>query len=68
MSRDSLIDDSDFDLDDAVNDDEYTSRNPRTSRTDTLKARRRVEALLEERRLKQAIDDDWDFDEEDEEE
>nr|WP_300306325.1 hypothetical protein [Halomonas sp.] len=68
MSRDSLIDDSDFDLDDAVNDDEYTSRNQRASRTDTLKARRRVEALLEERRLKQAIDDDWDFDEEDEEE
>ncbi|ALM54524.1 PA3496 family putative envelope integrity protein [Halomonas huangheensis] len=51
---------------DAVNDDDY-GRSRSSSRADTLRARRRVEALLEERRLKQAIDDDWGFDEEEEE-
>ena len=67
MSRDTLIDDqlSDEQDDyDAVNDEHYNR--PRTSRADTLRARRQVEALLEERRLKRAIEDDW-FDDSEEE-
>ena len=65
MSRNSLLDDAYLDLSDqdAVNDEDY-SRSRSSSRSDTLRARRRVEALLEERRLRQAIDDDWDYDEE----
>lgn len=65
MSRDSLLDEAYYDVNDqdAVNDDDYGRTRP-TSRADTLRARRRVEALLEERRLKQAIDDDWALDEE----
>jgi len=55
MSRESFIEEADFF--DAVN-DEHFSRS-RSSRHDTLRARRRVEALLEERRLKRAIEDDW---------
>ena len=68
MSRDTLIDDqlSDEQDDyDAVNDEHYSR--PRTSRADTLRARRQVEALLEERRLKRAIEDDWLDDSEEEE-
>lgn len=68
MSRDTLIDDQlsdDQDDYDAVNDEHYSRS--RTSRADTLRARRQVEALLEERRLKRAIEDDW-FDGLDEEE
>ena len=49
---------------DAVNDSDYNYTPSRSSRAETLKARRRVESLLEERRLKRVIDDDWDLDEE----
>ncbi|WP_163649162.1 hypothetical protein [Modicisalibacter sp. 'Wilcox'] len=55
MSRESFIEEADFF--DAVNDAHFSRS--RTSRHDTLRARRRVEALLEERRLKRAIEDDW---------
>ncbi|MCG6658072.1 hypothetical protein HOP52_09925 [Halomonas campisalis] len=68
MSREPLLDDSpddDQDIFEAVNDDDYTR--PRAqSRAETLRARRRVEALLEERRLRRAIEDDWALDEEEE--
>jgi hypothetical protein len=69
MSQEPLINDSHEDEPEfleAVNDDDYTR--PRASnRHETLRARRRVEALLEERRLKRAIEDDWMLlDEEDE--
>ncbi|WP_458525347.1 PA3496 family putative envelope integrity protein [Onishia taeanensis] len=50
----------------AVNDSQYTQS--RASRADTLQARRRLERLLEERRLKRVIDDAWDLDGEEEEE
>lgn len=69
MSRETLdeqlADEQDFF--DAVNDAQFTRS--RSNRTDTLRARRQVEALLEERRLKRAIEDDWldDFDDEEEE-
>ncbi|MCE8022399.1 hypothetical protein HOP51_20140 [Halomonas sp. MCCC 1A11036] len=70
MSHEPLVNDSHDDEEflEAVNDDEYVR--PRTSsRADTLRARRRVEALLEERRLQRAIEDDWMLlDEEEEEE
>lgn len=64
MSREDFADE--LDLFDAVNDASY----PRTrhGRGDPLKARRRVEALLEERRLRRAIEDDWDSPFDDEEE
>lgn len=60
MSREPLVnepidDDEPFE---AVNDDDYARPRP-SSRADTLRARRRVEALLEERRLRRAIEDDW---------
>ncbi|MYL23135.1 PA3496 family putative envelope integrity protein [Vreelandella massiliensis] len=63
---------ADFDSDDDANDDaandhavndHYYGRS-RSSKSDTLRARRRVEALLEERRLRRAIDDDWSDEEE----
>ena len=60
MSHEPLVNDSheDDDFSEAVNDEEYAR--PRTlSRADTLRARRRVEALLEERRLQRDIEDDW---------
>ncbi|MGE4532987.1 PA3496 family putative envelope integrity protein [Halomonas sp.] len=66
MGREPLLDpgyDDDQELTDAVNDDDYV-RPRATSRADTLRARRRVEALLEERRLRRAIEDDWAVDEE----
>lgn len=72
MSHEPLISDSDDDdidfseavNDDALNADEYV-RPRSSSRADTLRVRRRVEALLEERRLQRAIEDDWmRFDEE----
>ncbi|WP_163560602.1 hypothetical protein [Halomonas sp. NO4] len=53
----------DDDLFEAVNDDDYARPRP-SSRADSLFARRRVEALLEERRLRRAIEDDWALDEE----
>ncbi|MDR5899081.1 hypothetical protein QC823_08775 [Halomonas vilamensis] len=48
---------SDAANDDAVN-DHYHGRS-RAHKSDTLRARRRVEALLDERRLQRAIADDW---------
>jgi len=56
-----FLDTDDLDSVDAVNDDHYGRS--RSSKSDTLRARRRVEALLEERRLRKALDDDWDSDE-----
>lgn len=64
LVNDSLDDDQEFF--DAVNDETYSRS--RSSRADTLRARRQVEALLEERRLKRAIEDDWLLDMDDEEE
>ncbi len=61
MSHEPLVSDAhdeEQDFLEAVNDDDYV-RPRATSRADTLRARRRVEALLEERRLKRAIEDDW---------
>lgn len=60
MSRESFIEEESVDEQDlfeAVNDEHFTR--PRVSRADSLRARRQVEALLEERRLKKAIEDDW---------
>jgi|GEM_PF-5724654 len=54
-----VIDDLDTDVDnseEAVNDEEYSPHRQEKTSTDT---RRRVEALLEERRLKKMIAD-WD--------
>lgn len=56
-----FLDADDMDPVDAVNDEHYSRS--RSSKSDTLRARRRVEALLEERRLRKALDDDWDTDE-----
>ncbi|MCI0510110.1 hypothetical protein C8E00_1059 [Chromohalobacter marismortui] len=64
MSREEFADE--LDLFDAVNDASYPRL--RGGRSDTLKARRRVEELLEERRLQRAIEDDWDIGDVDEEE
>ncbi|MCP1314633.1 MULTISPECIES: PA3496 family putative envelope integrity protein [unclassified Halomonas] len=70
MSRDPLnrdafsasnLEGDDFDNLDAVNDEQYGKHKP--SKADTLRARRQVEAWLEERRLKRAIEDDWDEEE-----
>ena len=60
MSHEPLVNDThdDDDFLEAVNGDDYV-RPRASSRADTLRARRRVEALLEERRLKRAIEDDW---------
>ncbi|WP_447529291.1 MULTISPECIES: PA3496 family putative envelope integrity protein [unclassified Vreelandella] len=66
MSRDPLNRDTfstanleadDFESLDAVNDEQYGKQKP--SKGDTLRARRQVEAWLEERNLKRAIEDDW---------
>lgn len=48
-----------FDNLDAVNDEQYGKHKP--SKADTLRARRQVEAWLEERRLQRVIEDDWDI-------
>ena len=64
MSREDFADDQDYS--EAVNDEQF--ERPRSSKADTLRARRQVEALLEERRLKRAIEDDWYNDFSDEEE
>ena len=70
MSRDPLnretftseaIDSDEFESLDAVNDDHYNRSKP--SKADSLRARRQVEAWLEERRLQRAIEDDWDEEE-----
>ncbi|XKH59425.1 hypothetical protein LG290_12130 [Halomonas sediminis] len=52
-----------LDTSEAVNDEHY-GRSRSSSKTDALRARRRVEALLEERRLKRVIEDSWDDEEE----
>ncbi|KPQ22896.1 MAG: hypothetical protein HLUCCA13_16000 [Halomonas sp. HL-48] len=71
MSRDPLsretfspedTESDDFDSLDAVNDEHYGRSRP-SSKADNLRARRQVEAWLEERRLKRAIEDDWDEEE-----
>lgn len=64
MSHEPLLDTTDDDQDylEAVNDDDGRVRC--SSRADTLRARRRVEALIEERRLRRAIEDDWALEEE----
>ncbi|MCL7940197.1 hypothetical protein M8009_07775 [Halomonas sp. ATCH28] len=66
MSHEPLLDTTDDAQDylEAVNDD-YVRVRP-SSRADTLRARRRVEALIEERRLRRAIEDDWALEEEEE--
>lgn len=61
MSRSNLVSDlldDELDTHEAMNDDDYGRSRP-SSRADTLRARRRVEALLEDRRLRRAIEDDW---------
>lgn len=67
LNRDTLptstLEAEEFDHLDAVNDDAYGKQ--KTSKHDTLRARRQVEAWLEERRLKRAIEDDW-YEEEEE--
>lgn len=72
MSHEPLLDtpfDDDQDYLSADNDEPAQARP--ASRADALRARRRVEALIEERRLHRAIVDDWSLDgllEEEEEE
>lgn len=69
MSHEPLLDtpfDDDQDYLSAVNDEPADARP--ASRADTLRARRRVEALIEERRLRRAITDDWSLDDAFEEE
>ncbi|GEN29516.1 hypothetical protein HVA01_31620 [Halovibrio variabilis] len=70
MSRDPLsretyttdtLDADEFESLDAVNDDAYAKSKP--SKADSLRARRQVEAWLEERRLQRVIKDDWDEEE-----
>lgn len=65
LNRDSYaaetLDTDEFDGTDAVNDDHYGKS--KSSKADTLRVRRQVEAWLEERRLKRAIEDDWDEEE-----
>ncbi|MGS2744156.1 PA3496 family putative envelope integrity protein [Halomonas sp. LS-001] len=56
-----FLETDDLDPVDAVNDEHYSRS--RSNKNDTLRARRRVEALLEERRLRKALDDGWDTDE-----
>ncbi|SFU43682.1 PA3496 family putative envelope integrity protein [Halomonas korlensis] len=66
MSRSTLVNDlldDELDTHEAMNDDDYGRSRP-SSRADTLRARRRVEALLEDRRLRRAIEDDWRLEEE----
>lgn len=61
MSTELYSSDLDDDADDqeAVNDDEFTPKS--RSKSDPA-TRRRVEALLEERRLQKLIEDSWDDD------
>nr|WP_299240508.1 hypothetical protein [uncultured Halomonas sp.] len=64
MSHDTLSDEQldEQDIFEADNDSQY--QRSQSPRSDTLRLRRQVEALLEERRLKRAIEDDWDLEEE----
>ncbi len=67
MGREEVsYDDDDYDV--AVNDDDYeldvVSKDSLTNRDGTPIAKRRmIEALLEERRLKRQLEDEYDFDE-----
>lgn len=65
LSRDTFtneaLDTEELESLDAVNDDHYGKSKP--SKADSLRARRQVEAWLEERRLQRAIEDDWDEEE-----
>ncbi|MGC3873147.1 PA3496 family putative envelope integrity protein [Halomonas sp. GXIMD04776] len=63
MSHDTLNDEQ-LDEQDILEADDTQYHRSRSSRNDTLRLRRQVEALLEERRLKRAIEDDWDLEEE----
>jgi len=65
MSREDFVEEQDFS--EAINDEQF-ERPRSSSKADTLRARRQVEALLEERRLQRAIEDDWYNDFGDEEE
>ncbi|MCM5704949.1 PA3496 family putative envelope integrity protein [Larsenimonas salina] len=62
MSSEELHLDLDELSDDAVNDDEFELTKPRKS---DPKARRRLESLLEERRLQRDITDEWLLDDDD---
>ncbi|MCS2609470.1 PA3496 family putative envelope integrity protein [Halomonas dongshanensis] len=55
------VETEEFESLDAVNDDHYSRT--RSSKADSLRARRQVEDWLEERRLQRAIDGDWDEEE-----
>nr|WP_298410354.1 hypothetical protein [uncultured Halomonas sp.] len=64
MSDDTLGDEQLDDQDSYEADNDAQYHRSRSPRNDTLRLRRQVEALLEERRLKRAIEDDWDLEEE----
>ncbi|WP_048308504.1 PA3496 family putative envelope integrity protein [Halomonas sp. PR-M31] len=64
MSHDTLSDEQFDDQDSYEADNDAQYQRSRSPRNDTLRLRRQVEALLEERRLKRAIEDDWDLEEE----
>lgn len=66
MGREEAAYDDDVDYDVAVNDDDYevdassTSRSPSTA-SNSVDKRRMIEALLEERRLKKQLEDEFNF-------
>lgn len=67
MGREEVAYDDDDDFEAAVNDDDYefevVSKDSLTNRDGTPIAKRRmIEALLEERRLKRQLEDEYDFD------
>ena len=69
MGREEAAYDEDDDYDVAVNDDEYEleliSKDSLTNRDGTpITKRRMIEALLEERRLKKQLEDEFSFDDE----
>ncbi|WP_227367860.1 PA3496 family putative envelope integrity protein [Halomonas sp. M20] len=64
MSDDTLGDEQLDDQDVYEPDNDAQHHRSPSPRNDTLRLRRQVEALLEERRLKRAIEDDWDLEEE----
>ena len=67
MGREEATYDDEDDFDVAVNDDDYdlelVSKDSLTNRDGTPIAKRRmIEALLEERRLRKQLEDEYDFD------
>ncbi|WP_275286399.1 PA3496 family putative envelope integrity protein [Halomonas elongata] len=64
MRPDSLHDEHFDDPDQDTDVDADATPERPTSRAEQLRARRRLEDLLEERRLRRVIEDDWDLDEE----